>query len=178
MDEWKIKSQANVCAQCQSGFKNLQEVISCVKLEKNMFARYDYCMNCWQTVQSNVQPLSFWQRTHHEPPENPFEDIQALSRFFESVHRRAAEIPGADEVLFVVAMFLLRKRRLKLVSSREQGADVALEFEKCWDGERIILKEVTLTDEKLESVRTNILSLFRSGEGTSGGDVKQNSGDQ
>lgn len=178
MEEWKIKSQANLCGQCQAAFKNLQEVMSSVKLEENTFARYDYCMNCWQGVQPNVHALSFWQRTHHEPPENPFEDVQALSKFFEAVQRRAAEIQGADEVLFVVAMFLLRKRRVKLLSTREQGGEVVMEFEKTWDGERIIIKEVTLTDEKLETVRNNILSLFKTGEGTSGVQSDQVSGEQ
>ena len=127
--------------------------------------RCDFCSKCWTETnqEANKASLSFWKSIHRIPPLNPLEDIVALAKFFDALRENKDAVEGTEEILYVIAMFLLRKRRLKLITSKQQDNSTIMEFEKLWNGEKVELKEIQIGDERIDDIRTKILSLFQTG---------------
>lgn len=132
--EYKIDPSPRRCRACQREFAVGEEYFSAVAEtpEENRLSRHDFCPACWRP--DGEVYFSFW-RTRVPEPEAPVRrgprvDLARLMPLFE----RLADAPdeAAGRFRYVLALVLMRKRRLKIVESRRLAGG---------RGEELVLRE-------------------------------------
>jgi len=119
--EYKIAASSHTCQGCARRFGVGDEYYSAVREAEgeDVFARHDFCPACWRP--DGAAYFSFW-KTRVPEPDQPrrrgpqLVDLARLMQLFE--HLDEAEEDRALRFRYVLALVLMRKRRLKVVSSR------------------------------------------------------------
>jgi len=133
--DYKIGASTRTCHACGRPFGIGDAYFSAVvEVEGDeMFARRDFCPACWSPDADAY--FSFWKTRVPEPPPEKttgprLVDLGRLVQLFE--HLADAEQPDAQRFRYVLALVLMRKRRLRIVSQRRGGGK----------GEELTLREV------------------------------------
>ena len=160
--EYKVESSSRRCSGCERAFGVGDEYYSAVVEtdQENFLARRDFCPACWERRKGGAvlpgegeRPLlffSFWKTRIPEPKDQGrgprLIDLERLLALFERLGE--SQDPGAQRFRYVLALALMRKRRLRLVSSRRLGGPsatlgTALSPSKGGKrGEEMVLREV------------------------------------
>jgi len=118
MDEWEINKPLGQC--CGSGKKigYGEEYFGALVETEQGLQRRDFCVDYWEREKPNV--FCYWKTKlpHPDQKKQIFVDDQMLMAFFE----RLAEETEQEKInfRFVLALILMRKRRLKYDSTRTQ----------------------------------------------------------
>ena len=118
MDEWEINKPLGQC--CGSGrkIKYGEEYFGALVETEQGLQRRDFCVDYWKREKPNV--FCYWKTKlpHPDQKKQIFVDDQMLMAFFE----RLAEETEQEKInfRFVLALILMRKRRLKYDSTRTQ----------------------------------------------------------
>jgi len=118
MDEWEINKPLGQC--CGSGKKigYGEEYFGALVETEQGLQRRDFCVDYWEKERPNV--FCYWKTKlpHPDQKKQIFVDDQMLMAFFE----RLAEETEQEKInfRFVLALILMRKRRLKYDSTRTQ----------------------------------------------------------
>jgi hypothetical protein len=137
--EYKVETSSRQCSRCDRRFAVGDEYYSAVTetAEEDRLARCDFCPACWAPADAY---FSFWKTRVPEPKEEPagprFIDLERLLAVFERL--ADAEDPQGQRFRYVLALVLMRKRRLRLVSSRRLAGR---------RGEELTLRQVGLDRE-------------------------------
>ncbi len=117
--DYKIDTSSRQCAACGRPFDVGETYVSAVVEtgEEDRFERRDFCDGCWQP---DGAYFSFW-RTRVPPPEPEgtgprLADLDRLMRLFERLGDETDD--ASRRFRYVLALALMRKRRLKLSASR------------------------------------------------------------
>ncbi len=117
--EYKVEASTRRCARCDRQFAVGDEYYSAVVEtdDESLLARQDFCPDCWAP---RDEFFSFWKTRVPEPrmeERGPrLIDLGRLTELFEGL--ADTEEPRGRQFRYVLALVLMRKRRLKLVSSR------------------------------------------------------------
>jgi len=116
---WKIRRRQGACSACGRGFAEGEELFSLLRLEEEELQRADLCGGCFDDRDPG-QDLLYW-RTRHQQRRG------ALKVDFEMLLAALEELQGdeRDEIrdfCFLVALLLVRHRRLRLLQIRRRGA--------------------------------------------------------
>ena len=148
--DYKISPSARTCQACSRRFGVGDEYYSAVVEAEGdeVFARRDFCPDCW--APDAAAYFSFWRTRVPEPPPDRrtgprLVDLDRLLQLFD--HLAAADEEHAQRFRYVLALVLMRKRRLRLVSSRRLAAG---------KGEELTLREVGA--QRQHTVRSPSLS--------------------
>jgi hypothetical protein len=139
MREWNIHRRDERCAGCERVFADGEHHFSALHLapagSPEGFAREDRCATCFEGVADRADTLVYW-RTEHRARER-----RGLAIDFDSIERLFLALAGRAEarlaeLQYLLALLLLRKKRLKLVRVvRAEGS------------ERLVLRPARRTDE-------------------------------
>jgi len=119
--EYKIDASSRHCRACGRIFQVNEEYYSAVveTAQENLLARHDFCDPCWKPPEGGY--FSHWKT--HVPEPGPdlrrgprLIDMGRLMELFE--HLADSEDVQARRFRYVLALVLMRKRRLKVVESR------------------------------------------------------------
>lgn len=117
--QYKVEPSTRRCGRCDRPFAVGDEYYSAVVEtdDESLLVRQDFCPACWTPDESY---FSFWKTRVPEPrTEDRGPRLIDLGRLMELFERLAgAEEERARQFRYVLALVLMRKRRLKLVSSR------------------------------------------------------------
>ena len=159
--DWEIKSRAHVCAQTGKEFQPGEFFYTILVRAGEGFFREDLCEEAWQSRNENIQPFSFW-RSKYEPPAPPrpapvpHDDVEGLLR------RLVAENdPAYQNVRYILALMLERKRQLRPVESQD---DDMLVYELIATGETIVLTNPHLSLEQIPAVQREVSDLLAAGD--------------
>jgi hypothetical protein len=121
--EIQIQKEASKCLSCGQPFTHEQKHFSLLKFQDNVFAREDYCEECWPKLSSDgTNPIySTWQTKYRDPaaaretPEGQF--MPLLSLFYENLAGGAS----AEAVCYVCALVLRRQKVFKFVREEKES---------------------------------------------------------
>jgi hypothetical protein len=152
-DEWKISKRGRACSLCRRPFRSEEEHYSGIAEVESRFERRDVCLACWA---GKPELFSFWKTRMPKREQKRLEDVNAMQEFFKKLIEKPSEDPARQKIAYLTALLLARKRRLKLLGSR----DGRLKIEKSWDGETAEIPDPPITDPELEDLRRQMESLF------------------
>lgn len=117
--EYRIEVSSRRCEACGRAFQVNDVYYSAVveTEEENRFARQDFCPDCWKP---DGAYFSFWKTQVPEPQEERrgprLVDVERLMQLFQRLED--SEDEEAQRFRYVLALALMRKRRLRLLESR------------------------------------------------------------
>ncbi len=144
------------CSACERLFASEEDLYSCIVEAEGSFSRRDLCLPCWSRKPFEI--FSYWNTRMPLRRERKLEDIGAMVEFFKRLVSAPGDEPRRGKITFLVALLLMRKRRLKLAGSR--GASLLVE--QSWDGEVREVPEPAISDEELQGLRAEMERLFES----------------
>ncbi len=157
--EYKIGASSRTCHVCGREFAVGEAYYSAVVEAdpdaEEMFARHDFCSDCWDPGGGGY--FSFWKtRVPEPPPARPagpqLVDLARLMQLFE--HLADADQEPAQRFRYVLALVLMRKKRLRLVSSRRvaggRGEEVTLR--EVGSRRRHVVRCPSLSEDEIRSV--------------------------
>jgi len=155
--DWEIKSRAHSCARTGRVFEPGETFFTLLVRQGDGFSREDLCQEAWDSRNDNIQPFSFW-RSKYEPPQAPrpeplpHNDAEGLLR------RLVAENdPAYQNVRYILALMLERKRLLRPVESSD---DDMLVYEHLASGETFVLANPHLSLEQIPDVQREVSALL------------------
>lgn len=163
--EYKIGTSSRSCQACGHEFGVGDEYFSAVVEtdEEDRLARQDFCPACWQGGAGAF--FSFW-KTRIPEPEAPdrrgpaLVDLGRLMQLFEHL----AESPDeqAQRFRYVLALVLMRKRRLRLADSRRLrgGRGEVLTLREPGTDRRHVVEAPGITDDEIRSVADRLREIL------------------
>jgi hypothetical protein len=119
--EYKIETSSRRCHACGRVFEVSDEYFSAVveTAQENLLERHDFCDSCWKLPEGGY--FSYWKTRVPEPEPDTRRgprliDMGRVMGLFE--HLADSEEVQARRFRYVLALVLMRKRRLKVVESR------------------------------------------------------------
>ncbi len=168
MSDWKIDRKGTQCGACGKEFAAGETFVSAIWLrepptDEGAFERKDACPACFEAEER--EPFSRWvTRLPPEKPKGPLLDL-GLAREF--LLRLVAEAdPERRNVTYVLALLLLRKRRLKLLEQRREGdlAIMTLRVTGTDEGKEFEVPAPEPTAEETEEITAELSRLFGLGD--------------
>jgi len=155
MADWEIERPLGQC--CGTGQRiepGQQYVAALVETEQGL-QRRDFCREYWDRNQPQV--YCYWKTTMPQPDQKRqiFVDDHMLLAFFE----RLAEETDPEKVAFrfVIALVLMRKRRLKYDSARTENKTEIWRLRVVGaDKEFVEVKNPRLDDDRIEQLSSQI----------------------
>ncbi|MHC4214027.1 MAG: hypothetical protein ACYSWP_11705 [Planctomycetota bacterium] len=121
MSDWEISRSAGECFGTGEQIEYGQEYFAALVEGQEGLVRRDFCSDYWEREKPEV--FCYWKTKLPEPGKKKelFVDEEMLVSFFE---RLAQEMePEKVNFRFVLALILMRKRRLKYDSTKNQGGN-------------------------------------------------------
>ncbi len=159
MDDWKIEKRKSGCNVCGRAFESEERHISAItQVEGGHFGRRDQCMECW--AKKTEEPFSFWSTAAPVREQRRLEDIVAMLEFFKKLIAQPTEDDTRHKIMYLTALLLMRKKRVKAAGNRTHDGRNWLVLEKSWDGEKIEIVDPPIADPELESLKLEMERLF------------------
>jgi hypothetical protein len=163
--EYKIDAAARRCIKCERVFAVGDEYFSAVAetTEEDRFQRQEFCPACWNPGEGAY--FSFWKTRVPEPDAEEHRgprliDMGRLLQLFE--HLAAADDVQAQRFRYVLALVLMRKRRLKIVESRRlpggRGEELTLREPGTERRHTVLCPNVT--EEEIRSVADRLRDIL------------------
>lgn len=155
---WRIQARAHQCAYTKIPFSEGQRVYSILARTspKEPWQRHDYSEEGRAQIPSNMEILCQWQSLYKKPPAQPteplvHEDPEALLR-----ELLAQGNPEKFPHCTILALMLERKRKLKMIS-RKQDQDLTwLVYEHPASGQTWLVPEVTPQASQMAMLQAEI----------------------
>ncbi len=147
-----IPRRARHCFHGQEPFTSGAEYVSLIIEEPKDLIRQDYCMECWNHVQSQLPSKIYWKAKLPEKSEGNPEELSHNEKVF-------ALLRESDDVTtcFVLALYLARKKKLIL----RQDLEEAMIYEVPETEEMIVVKKVDLSLLEETKVQQSIADLLK-----------------
>ena len=159
MDEWEINRPLGQC--CGSGKKigYGEEYFGALVETQQGLQRLDFCVDYWEKEKPNV--FCYWKTKlpHPDQKKQIFVDDQMLMAFFE----RLAEETEQEKInfRFVLAMVLMRKRRLKYDSTRTQDGKEIWCLRIVGDKQTVEVINPHLDEEQIKQLSSQIGEILQ-----------------
>jgi len=162
--DFSIEASSRRCHRCERPFQTGEEYFSAVVEGEgeDSLVRRDTCLACWDPRASDY--YSFWKTRVPEPkqeePRGPrLVDLDRLMQLFERLAE--AKDPEQQRFRYVLALALMRKRRLKAVESKRFAGG----------GERLTVRETgtqrvhtvtcpSVTDEEIRALTARLREIL------------------
>jgi hypothetical protein len=155
--EWVLLKPVGECAGCKKKLGPGEEYFSVVSSppenESKVLQRQQFCLSCWNQLANNF--FCYWRARVPVPPQKQGEVTAGVMSAFERMVKDASPEEESKKLLYLIALWLLRKRRLKLVE--ETRREVVVEVTKTGTVHRILIPsikedELTAMSRMMESV--------------------------
>lgn len=110
--EWKIRRREPRCGTCQAEFPIGSRHASLLSIRGDELAREDLCVRCFEGRSSEGE-LFYWFTRQSEAKRALALDLVLLEQLFVGLEGRAEK--HVRELRYLIALLLMRKRRVKLV---------------------------------------------------------------
>jgi len=160
MDEWEIEKPLGQCYGSGKKIEHSEEYFAALVETNEGLQRRDFCAEYWQDKKPDV--FCYWKSKlpHPDQKKQIFVDDEMLMAFFE----RLAEESEQEKInfRFVLALILMRKRRLKYDSSK------IVEGKEIWrlrivgsDREFIEVINPNLDEEQIEQLSSQLSQILQ-----------------
>jgi hypothetical protein len=158
MTDYQIQASTRRCAVTGREIRPGERFYSVLVDEGGTFVRRDYSETSWQGPPEGA--FSFWKTRlgeNHKPRRPPIDDELLLECF----RRLEGESqPNQVAFRFVLALLLVRRKRLRLEETRREGGQEVLLLRCPRKGERFQAVDPGLADDELESVQEEVFRVL------------------
>ena len=158
MTEYQIQDNTRRCSVSGRELKPGDKYFSALFDENGSWMRRDFSPECWSGAPAEA--FSFW--SGRLPPSGaarrlPIDDELLL----DCVRRMEEEVePKRISFRFVVALLLMRRKKLKLVEARQEGTQEILILQATQSRETLAVVNPQLTDEEMNSVQDEVFEVL------------------
>ena len=159
MEEYKIRPALAACEACKRTFSAGESIHSTILAEGERFVRKDHCLGC-RPAESEAAVFCFFQ-THAPQPETSQRTIlEEVREFFKKLEALGECGLHQRRLRYLSALWLSRKKQLKLVETKRLGDLRILVLQKAWDGEPLELPEEPIPEAELAPLLEELGTLF------------------
>ncbi|MHC4479912.1 MAG: hypothetical protein ACYS1C_02950 [Planctomycetota bacterium] len=156
-ETWSITKSKGACCVCEGEFAPNRPFFSCLLQEQAEFVRRDYCADCWGTDLPE-RPFCFWRSRQAPASETRSVDTGLMLEFFDRLQRPGTAQEGSFR--FVLALYLMRRKELKLREvSRADGAET-LVLERRSSGEKVEVGNPGLSEQEITQTAARLSELL------------------
>jgi len=158
MNEWRIHRREARCTACERAFEEGESFYSLLFLEGDRLRREDRCANCFETPPATTDAL-FWRTRHRADGRGRFAvDFEAIEELFLALEgRRDGRL---QELRYLLALLLLRKKRLKLVGVRRHASGETLCVRRPRRQEEFEVLVFELDSERALALKSELARVF------------------
>lgn len=158
MSEWRIHRREVLCGQCQKPFGEGEALYSLLVLDPERLRREDRCGACFADPGASAEVL-FW-RTHHasDRAKRLAVDFDAIEELFLALESRKE--PRSMELRYLLALLLLRKKRLKLVGVRRGEGGETMCVRRPRRTEEFEVSVFELDGERARALKADLARIF------------------
>ncbi len=156
--EWSINRGSHVCFLCEKTFPEEEVYHSALYDENNEFLRKDFCVECWDKEDSE-NSFSYWKTKISKKPEK-VEKYAKIDVFYDLFNKLENE-KDVSRVNFryVLSLYLMRKKVLKLKSSHRSNEDEYLVLHNVKEGHDTEVLKPNLNETEVLAVTDEIGKL-------------------
>jgi hypothetical protein len=159
VDEWEIEKPVGNCSGTGRKIEYGEEYFGALVETEQGLARRDFCADYWQSQKPQV--FCYWKTKLPQPGQKKaqFIDDDMLMAFF----NRLAEETEQEKInfRFVLALILMRKRRLKYDSSEIQNDEENWRLRITGDKEIVTVLNPHLDEEQIEQLSSQISEILQ-----------------
>ncbi len=157
-ETWKLAKSALLCSRCSTEFRPGQSFFSALSEQQQELAREDFCPPCWEQA-SKDELFCFWKTRRLSGERMPRLDTEVVFDLFENL--KHADRADREQLRFVLALYLTRRKALRLAGvSRDDGREL-LEFFRPRREETYRVENPHLTEEQIGSATEYLKELFQ-----------------
>jgi len=156
-DTWHITKGADCCCGCGKPFPLNRLLFSCLIECGDDLQRRDLCADCWEAGPP-ADVFCFWRTRRAAPARKPVLDTAVMLEFFERLSGAQDEQKRAFR--FVLALYLMRRKELKLIEVSRRADSEALVLQRRSDGGRIEVVNPGITEARLEEIASRLSQLL------------------
>lgn len=158
--DWNIQAPASSCSITNQLFNDGDVFYSILHQQNNLIVRQDFSESAWLDLSDQFQPLCFWKTMFKAPApraEEPLKktDAESLLRQF-----LKQEDPRKQNVCYILALMLERKRLLKQIETLRKDQITYLVYEHVKTGETFIVADPHLRLAELTAVQEEVVQLL------------------
>ena len=163
MVEWKFSKRQPACAVCARPFEEGEAHVSALLVQSEQVAREEACLACWK--QRDGREALFWWRTRHSLQKRTglALDLEALEALFVRLEDRK-EI-ALLELRYVIALILMRKRRIKIERIERDGERERLVVSRPRREGLYSVEVFDFDGPKIEELRRRLQEVLEGAEG-------------
>lgn len=161
-NDWPIKHRAESCAVTNRAFAEGEQFYTLLFREGTGFRREDVSEEAWAARNENIRPFSFWKSRYEAPPSAPPEPLAKESA--EELLRRLLAENRQPNACYILAAMLERKRILKPIETETADTGRVLIYEHVKSGDVLIVPDVEMRLDELESVQNEVAALLQANE--------------
>ena len=162
MSDWRIHKREPSCTRCERAFEEGEVFFSVLPLEEDRLQRQDLCAGCFEVPRST--PDLFYWRTHHRTDRRArfAVDFEAIEELFLRLEPGPERGPAArlQELRYLLALLLLRKKRLKLVGVRRNADGEILCVRRPRRQEEYLVTVFELDSERAAVLKAELARVF------------------
>ena len=160
MNDWRIHRREHRCARCERAFEEGEELFSLLFFEADRLRREDHCAACFDGPPAGEAggELLFWRTRHALDRRTRFAvDFAAIEELFVALE----DGPGnRQELRYLLALLLLRKKRLKLVGVRRHASGETLCVRRPRRQEEFEVLVFELDSERALALKSELARVF------------------
>lgn len=159
--EWKFRRREGICAGCAREFDEGDRHASVLAIVGDEVRRDDLCTPCWESRPregSGVAELFYWFTRRAKAKRGLVLDLVTLEQLF--LHLEGRRERPVRELRYLVALLLMRKRRLKLdrVTRGPEGEAMILRRPRRKEALEVFVFDFTA--ERMAALRVELTGLF------------------
>ncbi len=156
-EQWDIVSGKDACRGCGTEFGEGDLLYSALAEGDDGFERRDFCPGCWEGL-SGDGFFCFWRTRKPVTDRGRRLDTELMLEFFDRLEG-AAE-PEKATFRFVIGLYLIRRKELKLLETERKEEGEFLVCERRGTGERVKLRNPGLNEEQIQQTAARLSHLF------------------
>jgi hypothetical protein len=163
MADWKLKKRTGGCARCEQPFAEDEPLYSLLSFETEDLRREDVCRACFPDLRAAAgESLIFWRSRHRVGKQAYAVDFEALEGLFVALEGRPE--PELRELRYLLALLLMRKKRVKLLKTARREDGEAMIVRRPRRAEELVVYVYELPPERAEVLRGKLRAIFEGAE--------------
>jgi hypothetical protein len=158
VSDWRIHRREARCSGCERAFEEGESIFSLLFFEAERLRREDRCPACFERSR-HAGDLFFWRTRHQSDRRARFAvDFEAIEELFLSLEGRPEE--ALRELRYLLALLLLRKKRLKLVGVRRGAGGETFCLRRPRRQEEFEVQVFELDSERARVLKAELARVF------------------
>jgi len=156
-ESYSITRSAQQCSFCGREFPQRQPFFSALRDEHGELIREDFCCECWERFRGEPFFSHWTVRRGADSPARPVHTDALLQAFERMVHPQTQQ---EKNIRFVLALYLTRRKKLKLVGMRTQAGTSHIVFRYAGRKDSALVEDTHLNEQEIAANTERLKQLL------------------